>query len=191
MLLDKRKNLKPFEYPELYKYVDAIRASYWIHTEFSFTSDIQDFKSELSESEREIIKRTMLAIAQIEVSVKTFWGELHKHIPKPEVASVGFTFADSEVRHLDAYSNLLELLGLNKEFENIDKIPAIIDRMDYLDKAKSTKTFANNLILFSLFIEHISLFSQFLIMLSFSKHKNLLKGISNVVEATSKEEDLH
>jgi len=34
-----RLNLKPYEYPELLEYVDAIRHSYWVHTEFSFTSD--------------------------------------------------------------------------------------------------------------------------------------------------------
>lgn len=28
----KRQNLKPYEYPELYEYVDAIRHSYWVHT---------------------------------------------------------------------------------------------------------------------------------------------------------------
>ena len=49
----------------------------------------------------------------------------------------------------------------------------------------------NQLLLFSLFIEHVSLFSQFLIMMSFNKELNLLKGISNVVEATSKEEEIH
>ena len=45
--------------------------------------------------------------------------------------------------------------------------------------------------LFALFVEHISLFSQFLIMMSFNKHKNVFKGISNAVEATSKEENVH
>ena len=65
--------MKPYEYPELLEYVDAIRHSYWIHTEFNFTSDIQDFKVNVSEQERNALKNTMLAIAQIEVSVKTFW----------------------------------------------------------------------------------------------------------------------
>jgi ribonucleoside-diphosphate reductase beta chain len=37
----------------------------------------------------------------------------------------------------------------------------------------------------------VSLFSQFLIIMAFNKHKNQLKGISNVVEATSKEEQIH
>jgi hypothetical protein len=40
----KRANLKPYEYPELIEYVNAIRHSYWIHTEFNYSSDIQDLK---------------------------------------------------------------------------------------------------------------------------------------------------
>ena len=43
-IFTKRTNLKPYEYPNLVEYVDAIRHSYWVHTEFNFTSDIQDFK---------------------------------------------------------------------------------------------------------------------------------------------------
>ena len=61
-LLQERVVYKPFEYPELYAYVPAIRHSYWIHTEFNFTSDIQDFKTHLSEVEKNAIKNTMLAI---------------------------------------------------------------------------------------------------------------------------------
>ena len=71
-IFEKRVNLKPYEYPHLYEYVPAIRHSYWIHSEFNFTSDIQDFKSRLSDSERSAIKNTMLAISQIEVAVKSF-----------------------------------------------------------------------------------------------------------------------
>ena len=35
-IFEKRINLKPYEYPELYEYVPAIRHSYWIHSEFNF-----------------------------------------------------------------------------------------------------------------------------------------------------------
>jgi len=51
--------------------------------------------------------------------------------------------------------------------------------------------YTKSILLFSLFIEHVSLFSQFLIMMSFNKELNLFKGVSNIVEATSKEEDVH
>lgn len=51
-IFEKRISLKPYEYPELNDYVDAIRHSYWIHTEFNFTSDIQDYKTALSGPEK-------------------------------------------------------------------------------------------------------------------------------------------
>ena len=196
-IFEKRINLKPYEYPQLYDYVPAIRHSYWIHSEFNFTSDIQDFKSRLSAPERSAIKNTMLAISQIEVAVKSFWGDLYHRIPKPEIGSVGSTFAESEVRHADAYSHLLEILGLNSEFKELKKKPAIMKRVRYLEtalknsKSDDNREYAEAILLFSLFIEHVSLFSQFLIIMAFNKHKNMLKGISNVVEATSKEEQIH
>ena len=196
-IFKKRTNLKPYEYPELYEYVSAIRHSYWIHTEFNFTSDIQDFKVNVNEKERNAIKNAMLAIAQIEVTVKTFWGDIYKKMPKPEIGAVGFTFAESEVRHMDAYAHLLEILGLNEEFKKIKEIPPLIERVRYLEKAiknarsEDPREYAQSILLFSLFIEHVSLFSQFLIIMSFNKHKNIFKGISNAVEATSKEEQIH
>ncbi|MEX0913262.1 MAG: ribonucleotide-diphosphate reductase subunit beta [Candidatus Paceibacterota bacterium] len=193
----KRTNLKPYEYPELIEYVSAVRHSYWVHTEFNYTRDIDDFKTRVQDHERDAIKKTMLAIAQIEVAVKSFWGNIYGRIPKPEVGAVGFTFAESEVRHMDAYAHLLEILGLNSDFKTLTDVPVIKKRVEYLEKVIAfSKTgemreYSQAVLLFSLFIEHVSLFSQFLIMMSFNKHKNLFKGISNAVEATSKEEQIH
>ena len=174
-----------------------MRHSYWIHTEFNFTSDVNDFKVNVTDAEREAIKKTMLAIAQIEVAVKTFWGNIYHKLPKPEIGAVGDTFAESEVRHMDAYAHLLEILGLNEEFATLTDVPVIQKRIAYLEKVivlskeSENREYANAVMLFSLFIEHVSLFSQFLIMMAFNKHKNLFKGISNAVEATSKEEQIH
>jgi ribonucleoside-diphosphate reductase beta chain len=191
----KRTNLKPYEYPQLIEYVEAIRHSYWIHSEFSYTSDIQDMKVKMSSEEVEIVKKAMLAISQIEVQVKTFWAKIGDKLQKPEVQAVGVTFGESEVRHADAYSNLIEIMGINKEFETILEVPAIKKRIAYLEQSLQTpvdnKDYFHKIILFALFVENVSLFSQFLIMMAFNKHKNLLKGISNAVEATSKEEAIH
>jgi len=145
--------------------------------------------------EVEIVKKAMLAISQIEVQVKTFWAKIGDKMPKPEIQAVGVTFGESEVRHADAYSNLLEIMGLNKEFETLIDVPAIKKRIAYLEQSIAQpvddKDYFHKIILFSMFVENVSLFSQFLIMMAFNKHKNVLKGISNAVEATSKEEDLH
>ena len=196
-IFNKRVNILPYDYPSLLKYKDAIRHSYWIDTEYNFTTDINDFKVVINDNERQVIKRTMLSIAQIEVSVKTFWADLYKRMPITEIGDVGMTFAESEVRHKDAYARLIRILGLEDEFKNVVEIPAIKDRIKYLTKyldgtrSRDNKMYTKSVLLFSLFIEHVSLFSQFLIMMSFNKEKNVFKGISNVVEATSKEEDIH
>lgn len=196
-IFEKRVNILPYEYPQLLKYKDAIRHSYWIDDEFNFTSDINDFKINVTDVERSAIERTMLAIAQIEVNVKTFWADMYKRMPITEIGDVGMTFAESEVRHKDAYARLLRILGLEDKFKTVIDEPAIQGRIKYLAKylngtrSKSDKMYTKSVLLFSLFIEHVSLFSQFLIMMSFNKEKNLFKGISNVVEATSKEEDIH
>ena len=196
-IFQSRTNILPYEYPQLLAYKDAIRHSYWIDTEFNFTEDIQDFKVTIAPSERDVIKKTMLAIAQIEVNVKTFWADMYKRMPITEVGDVGMTFAESEVRHKDAYARLLRILGLEKEFQSVIEVPAIAGRLKYLKKyldgtrSRDNKMYTKSVLLFSLFIEHVSLFSQFLIMMSFNKEKNVFKGISNVVEATSKEEEIH
>jgi ribonucleoside-diphosphate reductase beta chain len=191
----KRTNLKPYEYPQLIEYIEAIRHSYWVHKEFNYSSDIQDMRVRMSPQEVEIVKKAMLAISQIEVQVKTFWAKIGDKMPKPEVQAVGVTFGESEVRHADAYANLLEIMGLNEEFEKLVDVPAIKKRIAYLEQSLQTpvddKDYFHKIILFALFVENVSLFSQFLIMMSFNKHRNVLKGISNAISATQKEEDIH
>ena len=58
-------------------------------------------------------------------------------------------------------------------------------------KSVDNRDYFESVVLFSMFVENVSLFSQFLVIMSFNKHKNVLKGMSNAVEATSKEENIH
>jgi len=192
-----RTAIRPYEYPALVDYISAIRGAYWTHEHFSYVSDVQDIKVLMSEKESEAVIRSMLAISQIESAVKEFWGKIGNRLPKPEIKKVGATFAESEVRHEDAYSELIAKLGLSGRFLDLDKVPAINKRIQYLEKAhrnmKATddRDFFETIILFSTFVENVSLFSQFLVIMSFNKHDNKLAGMSNAIEATSKEEKLH
>lgn len=196
-IFDKRVSFKPYEYPEVIQYRDAINHSYWIVSEWNFTSDVQDFHVNLSEVEKNAVKNAMLAISQIEVSVKRFWADLGKRFPKSEFEQVGITFGESEVRHSSAYAHLLEVLGFNDDFTQLMEVPEIQGRVEYLTKYlagasdSANEKYTLTLTLFSLFIENVSLFSQFLIITSFNRYKNKLKTIDNVIQATRAEEDLH
>lgn len=196
-IFTKRINYKPFEYPEILQFSNAINKSFWVHSEIDFTADIQDFHSHLSPNEQEIVKRSLLAIAQIEVNVKTFWGDLYLHLPKPEFNGLGSTFAECEFRHSEAYSRLLEVLGYNNEFEKLIGIPVIAKRIQYLSntlknsKSENQKDYLKSLILFTILIENVSLFSQFAIILSFTRFKGVMKNVSNIIAWTSIDEQIH
>ncbi len=57
-IFDKRVAFKPFEYPDVIKFRDAIKHSRWDVEEFNFDSDAFDFNHKLAPQEREAIKRT-------------------------------------------------------------------------------------------------------------------------------------
>ena len=192
-IFDKRENYKPFEYPEIMQFVDSMNKSFWVHSEVEFTADIQDFKANLSPIEKEAVKRALLGIAQVEVSVKTFWGDLYDLFPKPEFNGLGATFAECEFRHSEAYSRLLEVLGYNNEFENLLEVPIFKERNQVLKEylSKNKENALERILFFTLIIENASLFSQFATILSFTRFKGYMKNVANIIAWTSVDEQTH
>lgn len=196
-IFEKRVAFKPFEYPEAVDFQNAILHSFWTHDLFNYTSDVQDFHTRLTDLEKSVIKNSLMAISQIEVSVKRFWGRIGEKFPKAEIENCGAVFAMNEVVHATAYAHLLEILGFNDDFSLLLENPVIQGRVDYLTKYLKNASDNNNenytmtLALFALFIENVSLFSQFLIIKAFYNNKGLIKGVDNVISATMKEETTH
>lgn len=188
-IFNTRTLVKPDEYPEVRQYSEAVQHSYWLVSEFDFSNDVQDYKTKITDKERTVIKRAMLAISQIEVAVKEFWGKIGDKLPKPEIAAVGAVMAESETRHFDFYSKLLEVLGLNGEFELALQQPEIQGRVEYLKKYlskpnSSKEAYVMHLTLFTLLVEGVSLFSQFLMIMMFRKEKNMFIDIESGIQAT-------
>ena len=197
-IFDKRSHYKPFEYGNLTNpLIEAMWASHWTHKEFSFSGDIQDYHTKLSIQEQGVIKRSLLMISQVEVAVKSYWANIGNLIPKPEIADMGAVFGGIEVIHSRAYAEILEKLGLNEEFQKLLSEDIIAKRVNYLTKylnkvyKSDRKNICYSLALFTLFTENVSLFSQFYTILGFNRYRNVLKDVANVVEYTSKEENLH
>lgn len=197
-IFTKRKNYRPFEYGEITNpLIYAMWDSHWTHREFNFESDVQDFKTKLTEEEQGVIKRALLMVSQVEVSIKSYWSNIGQLLPKPEIADMGAVFGGVEVIHSRAYSEILTKLGFDDEFHEVLKDGVVLNRVDYLSKyvnkiyKNDRKNILYSLILFTLFTEATSLFSQFYTILGFNRFKGLFKDISNVVAYTSKEENLH
>jgi len=196
-LFDEQVSRKPDNYPWTEKFIDAIHEGHWTHKEFTFKSDLNDFKVKMTKKERDMIVKCLSSIGQVEISVKKFWARLGDNLPHPSISDMGHVFGGNEVVHGRAYFNLLSVLGLEDEFQNHLKEKALSGRVKYLRKHLSKKfesdkkQYIYSLILFTLFVENVSLFSQFYIILWMGRFRNLLKDTNQQVLYTSKEENLH
>ena len=196
-MFDEQISRKPNLYPWTDSFIEAIHSGFWTDKEFNFKSDVQNFKVSLTDQEREIIIRTLSAIGQIEVAVKTFWAKLGENLPHPSLSDLGYVMANTEVIHNNAYERLLTVLGLENVFEENLKLEWIQGRVKYLKKythkfyKDSKKQYLYALILFTLFVENVSLFSQFYVINWFARFKNVLKDTDQQVKYTRNEENLH
>jgi ribonucleoside-diphosphate reductase beta chain len=197
MIFEEQISRKPNLYPWTEQFIEAMHNGFWTDKEFSFKADVQQFKTELTDQEKEIIVRTLSAIGQIEVAVKTFWAKLGENLPHPSLQDLGYVMANVEVIHNSAYERLISVLDLEDVFDENLKLEWIQGRVKYLKKythkfyKDSKKQYLYALILFTLFVENVSLFSQFYIINWFARFKNVLKDTDQQVKYTRNEENIH
>jgi ribonucleoside-diphosphate reductase beta chain len=196
-LFDEQLARRPNRYPWTDEFINAFWTSFWSPNEFNFKSDQHDYKINLDEEERTIVSRTLSAIGQIEIAVKTFWGNLGNNFPNPQISDLGGVMSHSEIIHNRAYIKLLDVLGLENIFEENLLVPEVKGRVEYLRKHNKKvyndkkAQYVYSLILFTLFIENVSLFSQFYTIRWFNRNKNVLKDTAQQVDYTMREEALH
>ena len=188
---------KPFEYPKAHDFWLKQQQAHWLHTEVPMMSDINDWKQNLTETEKNIIGSILKGFAQTETVVNDYWSNLvTKWFRKPEVIKMAVTFGAFETIHAEAYSLLNEELGLDDFSEFLEdettmaKIEALMDVRDSHDGSIDYAEVARSLAVFSAFTEGVNLFSSFAILLSF-KLRNKLKGVGQIVEWSIRDESLH
>jgi len=196
-LFDEQVHRLPDRYPWTQEFITTFWRTFWTPDEFNFSSDKSQFLTSLNDQERQLITRTLSAIGQIEITVKRFWADLGRNFKHPSISDLGLVMANSEVIHNQAYEKLLKVLDLQDEFEkNLDE-PVVRSRVDYLRKYSSKiydddrKQYVYAIILFTLFVENVSLFSQFYTIMHFNTFRNVLKDTAQQVSYTRNEEDLH
>jgi ribonucleoside-diphosphate reductase beta chain len=196
-IFEEQISRKPDHYPWTEEFITAMHNGFWTDKEFNFQSDLQDFKVNLTDTERDMVTRSLSAIGQIEVAVKSFWAKVGENLPHPSITDLGYVMANIEVIHNNAYERLLDVLGMEDVFEENLKLDIIQNRVKYLRKylkkryKDARKQYVYSLILFTLYVENVSLFSQFYTINYFNRFRNLLKDTAQQVAYTSREENIH
>lgn len=196
-LLQERIVYKPFEYQTAADYWLKQQQAHWLHTEVPMMSDVNDWKQNLTKTEKNIIGSILKGFAQTETVVNDYWsGLVTKWFRKPEIIMMATTFGAFETIHAEAYSLLNETLGLENFDEFLEdeatmaKIENLTDVRDSFNEEQDIHEIAKSLAIFSAFTEGVNLFSSFAVLLSF-KMRNKLKGVGQIVEWSIRDESLH
>lgn len=191
-LLTPRPTYAPFEYPQAYRYWELQQQSHWLHTEISMASDINDWKLNLTETEKHVVSHILKGFTQSEVFIQEYWGQMvGKWFKKPEIQMMAATFSAFESIHAVSYNYLESSLGI-EDFDSFLHEPTAKAKIDRLisTKGKTKEEIAKSLAIFSAFNEGVNLFSSFAILLNFSRF-NKLKGVGQIIAFSIKDESLH
>lgn len=196
-LLQERVVYKPFEYQTAADYWLKQQQAHWLHTEVPMMSDVNDWKQNLTETEKNIVGSILKGFAQTETVVNDYWsGLVTKWFRKPEIIMMATTFGAFETIHAEAYSLLNETLGLDNFAEFLEdettmaKIETLMNVRDSFNGVVDWLARAKSLAVFSAFTEGVNLFSSFAVLLSF-KMRNKLKGVGQIVEWSIRDESMH
>ena len=191
-LMTPRPTYSPFEYPQAYKYWELAQQSHWLHTEVAMSGDINDWKMNLSDTERAVIGHILKGFTQSEIFIQEYWGSnVSGWFKKPEIQMMAATFSAFESIHAVSYAYLNDSLGLS-DFAAFLHEPTAKAKIDRLmeKKGKSKVEIARSLAIFSAFNEGVNLFSSFAILLNFSRF-NKMKGLGQIIAFSIKDESLH
>ena len=192
MITELRPHYKPFEYQTAFEFYKDQHRAHWLADEVPLSSDLNDWKLKLSESEKSLIGNILKSFAQTETYVNDYWAtKVAVWFPKHEIKAMACAFADFESIHAEAYARLNEELGLDdfEAFMEDEEAKAKIDRLVELP-GNTLREKALSLAIFSAFTEGVNLFSSFAVLMSFQL-RNLMKGTGQIVEWSVRDESLH
>ena len=189
-----RNYYKPFDYPWAYEAYKKQNEQHWSPVEVVLADDIRDFNLELTPDERNLLVNIFKFFTQSDVDVAGAYATHYLPLFKaPEVRMMLSSFANIEAVHQDAYSLLLETLGLEEDtYKLFFDIKEMFDKHEYMMSfgTKTIKDQLHTLAVFSGMIEGVQLFSSFAILLNFARF-SLMKGMCEIVTWSIRDESLH
>lgn len=194
-ILNTRQHYKPFDYPWAYEAFEMQQRMFWTSNEIVFDSDVYDWNHKLSASNKNLITQVFRFFVQGDVNIAQAYMDFFIPVFRmPEFRLMFANFVETEARHIQGYSKLLDVIGMpDVEYSAFMDYKEMSDKHDFfykdLDGMTEHEILAYRMAIFSTFGEGMQLFSSFAILLSFSKPgNNLLTKMGRVVTWSIKDE---
>ncbi len=154
---------------------------HWVEDEAELSEDVQDWKTKLSDQEKEFITHILRLFTQSDVQVgQNYFDYLIPKIKNNEARNMLGSFASREGVHQRAYALLNDTLGLPEEdFHKFMEYSEMADKIEFMqDNNVSTHQGLALAFAQSVFNEGMSLFASFVMLLNFQRFGKM-KGNGN------------
>jgi ribonucleoside-diphosphate reductase beta chain len=198
----KSASYKPFRYPFAFEAYDLLQKTHWLPSEVPLQEDVHDWNKKLTPPEKNLLTQLFRFFTKGDEDITH--GYLDVYIPmfKPtEIRMMLSAIATQEANHIHSYSQLIDTVGMpESDYSAFAEYSEMAEKHEYMfaDRTEGAngrrfsprERLALDLAVFSAFGEGMQLFSSFAVLLSF-KRRNLMKGMSTIVEWSLRDESLH
>jgi ribonucleoside-diphosphate reductase beta chain len=179
----------------MYDYYKLQNQMHWMPESVPLHTDVKDWQ-DVTDKEKYLLTQIFRLFTQSDVDVGA--GYIDKYMPifkKPEARMMMSSFANMESIHQDAYSLLLDTVGMPEiEYKAFAEYEEMSNKHDYVGdfkpKKSDKKTIAKTLAVYSAFTEGLQLFSSFAILLNFPRFGKM-KGMGQIVTYSIRDESMH
>lgn len=193
-LTDQRLAYKPFQYPRFYEMWKQHEQAHWLSTELQLHDDVKDWQKILTTAEKYFLTQIFRFFTQGDLDVAGAY--VHNYLPvfpQPEVRMMLLGFAAREAVHIDAYSHLIETLGMpDTIYSEFMEYEEMKQKHDYVESfiQKDASTIAQQIAVFSAFTEGMQLFSSFVMLLNFPR-QGKMNGMGEAIIWSIRDESMH
>lgn len=193
-LLEERIGYKPFKYDWAYTAWKTQQSIHWLADEVPLADDVKDWNNKLSTEEKNLLTHIFRFFTQADIEVNNCYMTKYASVFKPtEIKMMLAAFANTETIHIDAYSHLLDTIGMPEtEYSAFMKYKEMKDKYEFLrtNDADGAYNTLLNIAKFGAFTEGVSLFSSFAMLLNFTRF-NKMKGMGQIIAWSVRDEGLH
>lgn len=193
-LRDERAAFKPFKYEWAFESWLRHEQMHWLFTEVPLHDDIKEWNTKLNDSDRAQLTNLFRFFTQADVDVAGgYVNNFLPAFPQPEIRMMLLGFAGREAVHIAAYSHLIESLGMpDTIYQEFLDYREMTEKHDYLARFqdKSDRNLAQQLGVFSAFTEGMQLFSSFVMLLNYPRHKTM-RGMGQIITWSIADESEH
>lgn len=192
-LIPERFTYRPFDYQFLNEAMKKQLSMFWLPEEVPMAEDVADMNGNvMTQEEKDIITMILRFFTQGDIRVAEYYlKDVIPALPVPEAQMCFSVFAAVEAIHVWSYAHLNDTLGLpEKEFSSFLEYEEMVSKLDILDSVSDREHPLVKLGVFSGFMEGVSLFSSFALLLNLSRF-GMMKGVGQIVSWSVRDEFFH